>query len=267
MQCQAKPTEMNDLDCGYENENFYSFGFSSLQAWIRCFACLLDISYKLEIKCCNVRTKEQKIQHSAAKQKIQTEFREKMGLMVDFIEQEAETSNDVYTARRFFQNPTQTAEITGLDENLIRRFAVILQLIASGLQINTEKFEKYTKSTAKLFVELYGWYNMPAKVHKILIHGSEIIKNALVPIGQLSEEAQKAMNKNLRSIRQYNTTETSRINTNEKLLHNLLVSSDPLISSMRPRQTKSKEPLFEEAKELLEISDEFDYKLLDNESD
>jgi len=32
---------------------------------------------------------------------------------------------------------------------------------------------------------------MPPSVHKILIHGSLAIKYALVPIGQLSEEAQR----------------------------------------------------------------------------
>jgi hypothetical protein len=35
---------------------------------------------------------------------------------------------------------------------------------------------------------------MPPSIHKILIYGSLIIKNALVPIGQLSEEAQEASN-------------------------------------------------------------------------
>jgi hypothetical protein len=39
---------------------------------------------------------------------------------------------------------------------------------------------------------------MPASVHKILLHGSEIISAALLPIGHLSEEAQKARNKDLK---------------------------------------------------------------------
>jgi hypothetical protein len=39
---------------------------------------------------------------------------------------------------------------------------------------------------------------MPASIHRILLHGSEIIPAALLPIGQLSEEAQKARNKDLK---------------------------------------------------------------------
>lgn len=32
---------------------------------------------------------------------------------------------------------------------------------------------------------------MPASVHKLLIHGSDIVKNTIVPIGQLSEQLKK----------------------------------------------------------------------------
>lgn len=49
--------------------------------------------------------------------------------------------------------------------------------------------------TAKLYVQLYPWYPMTPTVHKILIHGATVIENALLPIGQLSEEAAEARNK------------------------------------------------------------------------
>jgi len=48
-------------------------------------------------------------------------------------------------------------------------------------------FEFYSFRTAEIFVSLYPWYYMPASIHKLLIHGSDIVKNAIVPIGQLSE--------------------------------------------------------------------------------
>lgn len=126
-----------------------------------------------------------------------------------------------------------TAEITRLDENIIKRFAVILQAMASGYNINITKFAQYTADTAKLFVELYGWYYMPVTVHKILIHGSEIIKSFIVPIGKLSEEAQEARNKDFKRFRENNTRKCSREDTNIDLLHILLISSDPYISSLR----------------------------------
>lgn len=43
---------------------------------------------------------------------------------------------------------------------------------------------------------------MPISVHKLLIHGPEIIASVLLPIGQLSEDAQKARNKDIKSSRE-----------------------------------------------------------------
>jgi len=62
-------------------------------------------------------------------------------------------------------------------------------------KIDADKFDKYASETAKLYVDLYSWYYMPASVHKILIHGKNIIESFLFPIGDLSKEAQEARNK------------------------------------------------------------------------
>jgi hypothetical protein len=74
----------------------------------------------------------------------------------------------------FFENPKTTSEITGLDENLLFRFSVILQTIASGVAIDTVNFDKYARETAEYYLSLYDWYKMPITEHKILIHGSAI---------------------------------------------------------------------------------------------
>jgi hypothetical protein len=79
-----------------------------------------------------------------------------------------------------------SAGITNIDLQLIQRFGIILKTMASGYDINLEKFEAYTLQTAKLFVLLYPWYYMPASVYKILIHGTDVIRFALLPIGQFS---------------------------------------------------------------------------------
>lgn len=48
-----------------------------------------------------------------------------------------------------------------------------------------------------------------------------------------SEEAQEARNKEFKWFREHNTRKINRIATNEDLVHALLVSSDPVISSLR----------------------------------
>ena len=43
---------------------------------------------------------------------------------------------------------------------------------------------------------------MPTTVHKILIHGPEVIEKCIFPIGQLSEEASEAKNKDIKKYRE-----------------------------------------------------------------
>jgi len=42
---------------------------------------------------------------------------------------------------------------------------------------------------------------MPVTVHTVLLHGQKIIEDALVLIGKMSEETQKALNKFFRKTR------------------------------------------------------------------
>lgn len=253
--CGATPREMNNLEAVSLKScqtDHYRFGMSSLHAWIRCMEFLLHVAYNLEIQTWSVRKAEEKVLKLKRKEKIQQNFRERLGLLVDVIKQGVGTTNDGNTSRRFFENPSITAEITGLDETIIYKFSVILQVIASGKEIDVEKFDAYGKNLAKLVVNTYPWYYMPASVHKILLHGSEIIKHALVPIGQLSEESVEARHKEFRHFRLHHTRKNNRIETNTDIMHMLLLTSDPYICSLKISVKKRKEKqMYSEAMELL----------------
>lgn len=67
-------------------------------------------------------------------------------------------------------------------------------------KVDTQKFAAYAMETAKFYVQLYSWHPKTPAMHKILIHGPTVIENALLPIGQLSEEAAEARNKHFRSL-------------------------------------------------------------------
>lgn len=74
---------------------------------------------------------------------------------------------------------------------------------------------------------------MPVSVHKVLWHGNIIIQNCILPIGQLSEEAQESRNKDTRRYRLQFTRKLSRNDTNSDLINRLLIiSSDPYISNL-----------------------------------
>jgi hypothetical protein len=237
----------------------YKFGLSTIHAWIRFFECLLHISYRLKTKKWQARGEEDQRKLQNKKQAIQDLFKNEMGLLVDKAKPDGRgTSNDGNTATRFFKNYRESVRITGVNKDHIRRFYVILKSISSGFELNTEEFDKYTNDTAKLFVQAYPWFYMPASIHKVLVHGANIISGAILPIGQLSKEAQESRNKDLKSFRRSHSRKMSRSSTNEDVFNLLLVSSDPLISSLRKLPKKSTKTYFPEALKLLDVPKEWE---------
>lgn len=87
---------------------------------------------------------------------------------------------------------------------------------------------------------------MSPTVHKILIHLATVISHALVPIGQLSEEAAEARNKHFRQYRQNFSRKFSRKACNRDILNRLLMNSDPFITSSRSRPKKRTKPFSSE---------------------
>lgn len=232
--CGATPKVMNDLNSIKNlppNTNMYEYGLSTLHAWIRCFECILHIAYRMPIQKWQVRSTDKSVVQQT-KLDIQEKLRNEMCLLVDIPKSGSGNTNSGNTARRFFQQPKLAALLTGVSEELISRFSVILRTMASGYKVNTHAFKIYSFETAELFVEKYPWFYMPSSVHKILIHGADIINSVSLPIGMMSEEAQEARNKDLRNFREHHTRKNSRKNTMEDLMHSLLFSSDPLISSL-----------------------------------
>ena len=128
---------------------------------------------------------------------------------------------------------------------------VILQVIASGFRVDIERFREYCINVAKRILELYPWYMMPTAVHKILIHGHLIIYWSLLPIGELSEEAQESRNKDIKAFRERFARKFSREKNMQDVFQRLLVSSDPLITSIGNIRPKKSTNLSEEAIQLL----------------
>lgn len=174
-----------------------------------------------------------------------------MGLNVDKPKAGSGTSNDGNTARHFFEKYEQSAKITGIDQDIIYRFYIILQAISSGHDINLDNFRQYTVKLARMIVEKYDWYYMPTLVHKLLIHGPEIIEDSVLPIGQMSEDAQEACNKFYSIYRLSFARKNYRQKTMEDVFKRFLVASDPYISSCRKLPAKQLKSLSADAINLL----------------
>lgn len=251
--CGATSRDFNNIEAVIQrstDDNNFKYGLSTLHAWIRFFECLLHLAYKMSISKWQARGAEDKLNVLESKKRIQEQLRSQVGLIVDKPKPGFGSSNDGNTARRFFENADIVSEITKINIDLIKKFHVILQTLSSGFDIDVNKFKTYALETAKLFVSLYPWYVMPVTVHKVLLHGSDIINSYLIPIGQLSEEAQEARNKDIKKYREDFSRKTSRTDNLKDVINRLLVSSDPCISSLRKLPQKKIKTFHPEALEL-----------------
>lgn len=194
--CGATSAIFNDISDMKTNT---IHGICSLHCWIHIYEYMLHISYRLDFKkWCKTGHKDE---FKASKLRIQQEFHMRLKLNVDKSRVNCGNSNDGNTARRFFENAAVSPEITGIDERIINRLWIIPIAISSCEEIDKEKFESYAYETVQLYVALYGWYRMPTTLHKVQIHGHEIIDKAMHSIGRMSEEAQEHMNKEIRRLR------------------------------------------------------------------
>lgn len=137
-------------------------------------------------------------------------------------------------AREFFRDPKLAAECTGVNGVLIGRFHTILQVITCSTQPkDMTKFRSYTIDTYKMCIDLYEWYPIPPSVHKILIHGADIMETFQLPLGWYSEEALECNNKYFRKARSDHSRMLNRTKTNEDTFKHLLLSSDPYLAQFR----------------------------------
>jgi hypothetical protein len=247
--CQLTSKDFNNLEIVCNKPcipEHLSFGIASLHAWIRFMEWMLHLTYKQDENGngnWQARSDEAKKRVSARKLKIQQEFKKALGLNIDAPKQGFGSTNDGNTARRFFDDISLTSKILNIDEQFIFSCKVILQTMSCGFAVNIENFKMYCLNIAKKYVELYSWYPMPTSVHIVLIHGAEIIERAPLPIGQLSEDAQEARNKDIRRYRENFSRKCSREKTMSDVFHRLLVSSDPLISSFEKLKLTDSKPL------------------------
>lgn len=233
---RTNPSSMNDLDQIEKksvNRQALTYGLTPLHLLINTMECILHLAYRMKLKSWMAKGPEKQKTLKEEQKRIQKELKKEMGLNVDMPAQGTGTTNNGNTARKFFANPQVVSNITGVSSDLIYRISVLLRALNSGHDINSAKYNEYAKMTAKQFVDLYPWFYMPVSLHKMLMHGAQIIEELCVPVGHASEEGMEATHKILRNARQWHTHKTSRSRSNSDLLNWLLVHSDPVIAGQR----------------------------------
>lgn len=256
--CQATSNDFNNISKmkGLKiNTDCLKYGLSTLHAWIRCFECLLHIGYKVECKKWQARGDENKALVQSRKTTIRKSFKDRLHLNIDCPKPGFGSSNDGNTARRFFENSSMSAEILEVDKILIKKFHTILQVLSSGFAVKVDVFREFCYETAEMFVKLYPWYNMPTTIHKILMHGHQIIQWAPLPIGQLSEDAQEARNKDIKQYREHFARKSERNKTMQDVFQRMMITSDPYISSIGKQLKRQSKNFSSEAMEMFLCTD------------
>ncbi|CAG7819533.1 unnamed protein product [Allacma fusca] len=177
-----------------------------------------------------------KIPYKAEKARIQKEIWEQLKLRVDYPNPTGGTSNDGNTARRAFQNFKTFARILNVREDIVRDFRTVLITLSSQFPINPGRFKVHCISLFNKLMDEYSWYLLPSSIHKILIHGAEIISASPLPVGMLAEDCAESRNKCYKFDRTYRARKTSRLDTLTDMFHRSLGTSDPLISSISLRR-------------------------------
>ena len=204
--------------------------FSPLHARVRNMELLLNISYRLTLPKPSWRVSKSNTILKDRQASIRLALKEQLGLRLNEPLPGGGNSNDGNTARRFFSEVDAVAEITGLNKNILFRFGILLTVVNSNREIDIEAFEAFARETHEIYRELYDWYVLSPTVHKLLLHSSNIMRTAALPLGMLSEEAQETRNKCIRKFREHHSRKFSRIVNIEDVFKRLLLTSDPVIS-------------------------------------
>ncbi len=97
------------------------------------------------------------------------------------------------------------------------------------LPLKSEDFGNRCNELAERYVATYNWYYMPVTIHKLLVHGKDIIEASTLPLGMLSEQAGESQNKMYKRYRQHHSRKDTRIHTLEDMFNRCLDASDPRI--------------------------------------
>ena len=233
---------------------YLRYGISPLHLWLRCLDFCLNASFKLDVK--THRPNDiQKKEVATRTQIVKDNIEKDMKLFVCRIVQGKGTSNTGNVARKFFRDFETAAKCTGLNQDLIRRFFVLLTVINSGFKLNPVSFQKYADETEDMVHTDLGWYGIPPSVHAMLNHTIQVQEMIPFNIGEGSESALESAHKRKLSVRENHTRKNSRAANILDVFHWELLVTDPVILDKSQKEIFKTDlpPLTPEMKDLIQL--------------
>ncbi len=263
--CKCTPIQMNVYDnlingTFEPHREYLKFGINTLHSWLRVFDMLLHISYRLTIEKWQARGVKKQI-FLKRRDEVRQKLFDNYGFHVDQPRSGGSgTSNSGTMARKAFEDPKKLARVLGLNEEIVCNLKTILVAISLTTPIDLNKFEEKCRETYLLYITHYKWYYMPESVHKLLIHGKDIMMNSPLPNGMFGEEGPESCNKFYRSNRENFARKDSWEHNIEDVFNRQMDISDPILASLdiglRQKCKKQKDLPIDVIKMMLDSDDD-----------
>lgn len=140
------------------------------------------------------------------------------------------TSNTGNLARKCLEEPEKFARALGVNTKLVCNLSIILKAYRCGLELLVDDLEKFSIETYELHYETYPWACLNPSVHKLLMHGPDIVRQFPLPIAYYAEDALESMHKVHRETVRDHSRRNTRENTILDTFNRAVYLSDPLIS-------------------------------------
>ena len=189
-----------------------------------------------------------------AKANLQKKIQANTGIRWDYVDSSGNsgTSTTGNTCRRILHDPnvrrlvTEEIPVSHREtmEELGMRLSVILRVMSSSEEIDTERFKQFCTETNIILIEKFPrvydkkkpgpWISVTPTVHKILAHSWELIQNNdSRGLSNLDESGMEGCNKIVRSIRKAHSRKISQDANLIDTFRRLWVGSDPKINQIR----------------------------------
>ena len=128
-------------------------------------------------------------------------------------------------------HPDVLAKECGVPLKFVKGVYILWVCLASSLPICPDKFQQFCDDIKDCYLESCAWYNLSPTLHKILVHGSQVIQlfPDTITSGMLSEEPGEASNKTLKHFQAHHARQDSAENRNLSVFHRMMDRSDPQI--------------------------------------
>lgn len=182
----------------------------------------------------NISSAELKIKMDETKQIYIKEIWKLIKSKIDIVKPGYGTSNTGPNIKRCLEKPGILAKILNIDQRFVEKICFVSKCFQSRSKPESSKwFEAVDFIYQKFMADLSDLMSMPPSVHKILIHGFEIIQSFDKGPFYYSEEAQEAINKKFRSVRLNNARKNSFKNMTYDVANYFYVSTDPIVNNAK----------------------------------